>query len=179
MDPDTGHRTMKQILFRNLLGGALAAAVFVWSAFSAAAETGQRLIVNEVVIYLGVLPAEIIAEQAQGHHEPNMHRGTPGWGDQYHIMVALFDHTNWARITGADVSATLSDARTPGRRVAGPRKQLEPMTIAGSAAYGNYFNIPGNGPYRIDLEIRRSGTEQPIKAGFAYRHAVFSMQPRP
>lgn len=172
---------MKQILFRNLLGGALAAAVFVWSAFSAAAETGDRQIVNDVVIYLAVLPAEIVAGQAQGHHEPNMHRGTPGWGDQYHIMVALFDHTNWARIDGADVSATLSDARTPGRRVAGPRKQLEPMTIAGTAtaAYGNYFNIPGTGPYRIDLEIRRSGTKQPIKASFGYRHAVFSMQPRP
>ena len=35
------------------------------------------------------------------------------------------------------------------------------------------------GPYRIDLEIRRSGTKQPIKASFVYRHAVFSMQPRP
>ena len=167
---------MKQMLFRKLL---LAAAVFVGSAFSVAAETGQRLIVNDVVIYLGVLPAEIIAEQSPGHHEPNMHRGTPAWGDQYHVMVALFDHTNWARIDGAEVSATLSDARTPGRRVAGPRKQLETMTIAGSGAYGNYFNIPGTGPYRIDLQIRRAGTKPAINASFVYRHGVFSMQPRP
>jgi hypothetical protein len=172
------HRMMKQISFRNLLGGALAA-VFALSGVSAAAETEQRLIVKEVVIYMGVLPAEIIAEQAKGHHEPNMHRGIPDWGEQYHVIVALFDHTNWARITDADVSATLSDARVPGRRVAGPRKPLGPMMIAGSAAYGNYFHIPGNGPYRIDLEIRRPGTEQPIRASFLYRHAVFSMQPRP
>ena len=169
---------MKQILFRNLLGGALAA-VFALSGLSAAAETEQSLTVQEVVIYMGVLPAEIIAEQAKGHHEPDMHRGIPGWGEQYHVIVALFDRTNWARITNADVSATLTDTRVRGRRVAGPRKPLGPMMIAGSAAYGNYFNIPGNGPYRIDLEIRRPGIEQPIQASFVYRHAVFSMQPRP
>jgi hypothetical protein len=169
---------MKQISYRNLLGGALVA-VFALSGFSAAAEIEQSLTVKEVVIYMGVLPAVIIAEQAKGHHEPDMHRGIPGWGEQYHVIVALFDRTNWARITDADVSATLTDTRVPGRRVAGPRKPLGPMKIAGSAAYGNYFNIPGNGPYRIDLEIRRPGTEQPIQASFAYRHAVFSIQPRP
>lgn len=169
---------MKQISFHNLLGGALAA-VFALSGFSAAAETEQSLTVQEVVIYMGVLPAVIIAEQAKGHHEPNMHRGIPDWGEQYHVMVALFDHTNWARITDADVSATLSDARLPGRRVAGPRKKLESMKIAGRVVYGNYFNIPGNGPYRIDLEIRRPGIEQPIQASFAYRHGGFSMPPRP
>lgn len=173
------HQMMKQISFRNLLVGALAAAVFALSGFSSAAEIEQSLTVNDVVIYMGVLPAEIIAEQAKGHHESNMHRGIPGWGEQYHVIVALFDRTNWARITDADVSAALSDARVPGRRVAGPRKPLGPMMIAGSAAYGNYFNIPGNGPYRIDLEIRRPGTEQPIQASFRYRHAVFSIQPQP
>lgn len=100
---------MRRISFRNPLCGTLAAALFALFGISAAADTGQRLIVNEVVIYLGVLPAGIIAEQAEGHHESNMHRGIPGWGDQYHVMVAMFDHTNWARIIGADVSATLSE----------------------------------------------------------------------
>lgn len=48
------HRMMKQISFRNLLVGALTAAVlFALSGFSAAAETEQRLIVKEVVIYKG------------------------------------------------------------------------------------------------------------------------------
>ncbi|MBX9812141.1 MAG: hypothetical protein K2Y16_11110 [Burkholderiales bacterium] len=52
------------------------------------------------------------------------------------------------------------------------------MTIAGGAVYGNYFNMPGIGPYQIDIEIRRPHTQQLIKASFDYRHAVVSAQPR-
>lgn len=52
------------------------------------------------------------------------------------------------------------------------------MTIAGGTAYGNYFNMPGIGPYRIDLEIRRPGTQQLIEAGFEYHHAVVSPKSR-
>ena len=169
---------MKRISFRNLLCGALAAGLFVPFGISTAADTGQRQVVNGVVIYLGVLPAQMVAMQPKGHHEADMHRGAPDWGEQYHVMVSLFDHVNWAPIAVADVTVTVTDSRTAGHRVPGPRKQLERMTIADGVAYGNYFNMPGIGPYQVDIEIRRPGTQQLIKAGFDYRHAVVSAQPR-
>ena len=169
---------MRRISFRNLLCGALAIVLGALSGISIAADTGQRHVVNGVAISLGVLPAEMVFGQPKGHHEADMHQGAPGWGEQYHVMVSLFDHQNWMPITGAEVRATVSDARTPGQRAPGPRKQLGPMTITGGTAYGNYFNMPGIGPYRIDLEIRRPGTQQPIESGFEYRHAVVSAKPR-
>ena len=168
---------MKRISFRNLLCGALAAGLLVPLGISTAADTEQGQVVDGMVVYLGVLPAQMVAMQPEGHHEPDMHRGAPGWGEQYHVMVSLFDHVNWTPIANADVAVTVTDSRTPGHRVPGPRKKLERMTIAGGVAYGNYFNMPGIGPYQIDIEIRRAGTQQPIKASFDYRHSVVSAKP--
>lgn len=165
---------MKRISFRSLLCVAPAIVLGALSGISIAADAGQRQVVDGVAISLGALPAEMISGQPKGHHEADMHGGAPGWGEQYHIMSSLFDLQNWMPITGAEVRASVSDARTPGQRAPGPRKQLGPMTIAGGMAYGNYFNMPGTGPYRIDLEIRRPGAQQPIEAGFEYHHTVVS-----
>ena len=128
---------MRRISFRNLLCGALAIVLGALSGISIAADTGQRQVVNGVAISLGVLPAEMVFGQPKGHHEADMHQGAPGWGEQYHVMVSLFDHQNWMPITGAEVRASVSDARTPGQRAPGPRKQLGPMAIAGGMADGN------------------------------------------
>ena len=48
---------------------------------------------------------------------------------------------------------------------------LEPMLIAGTVAYGNYFDLSGNGPYRIVVQIRRTGQPRVIEAEFVFKHA--------
>jgi hypothetical protein len=50
-------------------------------------------------------------------------------------------------------------------------KKLEPMTVAGSLTYGNYFNMLRGETYRIDVEIRRRGSSGVIHATFHWAAA--------
>jgi hypothetical protein len=45
------------------------------------------------------------------------------------------------------------------------------MLIAGTIAYGNYFNLAGSGPYRIVVQIRRPGQPGVIETEFLFKHA--------
>lgn len=42
------------------------------------------------------------------------------------------------------------------------------MVIAGSITYGNYFSMPGAGPYRIDLRIRMPSVKHELRAIFTW-----------
>jgi hypothetical protein len=46
---------------------------------------------------------------------------------------------------------------------------LDPMKIAGTVTYGNYFKMPSAGPYRIAVEVRRPGAAHMIEARFEYK----------
>lgn len=52
-------------------------------------------------------------------------------------------------------------------------KALEPMAIAGKRSYGNYFRMPGNGPYRIEMQIRRPGSPVETRAIFDWGRSWF------
>src|SRR3990172_13106740 len=108
-----------------------------------------------------------------------MHGDVPAWGEQFHLIVTLFDQGSGKRVHDAAIKATVFDARRPGKRLGGPQKRLEPMLVAGAAAYGNYFNMPGPAPYRIELEIRRQGAAETIKLPIEYRHALVTTKLRP
>ena len=72
----------------------------LWSAVSpaSAVEQGQRRVVKGVVIYLGIMPAEILQKELPEHADPKMHDGVPPGGHVYHVMVALFDQATGRRI---------------------------------------------------------------------------------
>lgn len=135
---------------------------------AAAAEFDNRQVVQDVMINIGILPAT----DAGAAFGSEMHRDAPQWGDQYHVSVALSDRRGGSRITAANVRATVTNARVPGKRVSGPQKRLEPMLIAGKPGYGNYINMPAPGPYRVVLEVRRPGVPDVVKATFDYRHGI-------
>jgi hypothetical protein len=116
-------------------------------------------VVNGVEVYLGVLPAVMIAGHPAEHPESGMHGGFPGGG--YHVMVALFDAKTGKRITDAQVNAKVV---APSLHTVG--KPLESMTVAGSLTYGNYFNMLRGETYRIDVEIRRRAAPGVIHATF-------------
>jgi uncharacterized protein involved in high-affinity Fe2+ transport len=90
-----------------------------------------------------------------------MHGGVPV--GENHLTVALFDDRTGVRITRAKVSATITG---PDRFKL--TKKLEPMTIAGVVTYGNYFSMPGPGPYRIVLHIQAPDARQGIEAVFTW-----------
>ncbi len=122
--------------------------------------------VDGITIYLGMTPAAAIAkEYPKESAERMMHGGVPVGGDWHHILVAIFDAKTGRRVTGAHVTATVGEV---GR--SGVTEELQQMTLAGQAAYGNYFRMPGGALYRIDLSIRRPGVPGTVKAQFVYEH---------
>ena len=155
---------MYKRLFENLRRLAW---LLVLSLFSGAAMANDNLtkVVDGVTIYIGILPAEMIRGHPKEHPEGSMHGGVPRGGEQYHVMVALFDAKTGERINDADVKASVAGVGAKGWPV-----KLEPMNIANTITYGNYFNMSGYGPFRIDLQIRRLNTTRVIEARFEHKH---------
>jgi len=136
-----------------------------WSAPASAHAAGDSQTVGNVEIYLGLMPAEMIRGHPPQHTESSMHGGVSAASGDYHVLIALFDARNGKRITGARVSARVSEIG-----LSGQEKPLQPMQIAGTETYGNYFSMAGNGPFRIDIVIRLPGESQDIKAQFEHHH---------
>ena len=74
--------------------------------------------VGKVVIYLGVLPAAMIRGHPAQHTESSMHGGQPATSGEYHIVIALFDAKTGSRVTGAHVSARVSEIGLRSRKAA-------------------------------------------------------------
>lgn len=149
---------MMTLLRCALLGFALA---------NAAWAGADRQLADGIMVYLGVVPVEVVLEHVPQHLPPHpeaqMHGGPPEQPQRYHVMVALFDAASGARISNATVTARVSELA-----LAVTEKRLELMTIAGFATYGNYFPMPNAGPYRIEVRIRRPGVGGEVRTTFDY-----------
>lgn len=140
--------------------GAAAAALLGFAAV-AAGPADYRQVVSGVAIYFGMMPAQLVRGHPPEHPESGMHGGVPA--GENHLVVALFDDKTGARIIDAQVSATITG---PDNFKA--EKKLEPMVIAGTTTFGNYFYMPGPGPYRIALRMRAPGIGHEIQAAFTW-----------
>lgn len=151
------------IACRYVLVAAAGVLALVAAAALVAADHGK--VVDGVAIYFGVVPSEVIVGHPKGHEERAMHGGAPGTAHRHHVVVALFDEATGRRVENAKVSASVTE---PGR--ASQDKALDPMTIAGTLTYGNYFTMSGRGPYRIRVSATLPGFTRPYVADFDYRH---------
>lgn len=142
-----------------IMGGIVA--LFMSSAF--AADSSLHKVVDGVAIYLGVIPTELIKGHPKAHPESEMHGGAPVTEAQYHIVLALFDAKTGARITNAKVTASLSSFG-----FAVGKKTLEPMLIANTISYGNYFKLSAKSAHRIQIEISGVHPGQTIHATFEH-----------
>ena len=150
---------------QGLLRFVLLAFVIVSSPTMADTGGGDMKTVGNVLVYLGLLPTEMIRGHPQEHPEASMHGGVPSGSGQYHVIIALFDAKTGARIENADISARVFEIG-----LAGVEKKLESMQIAGTISYGNFFPMVGRGPFRISLTIHVPGQAQAIKTEFEHRH---------
>ncbi len=158
---------MKTSHLKTLLHVALISITTLLASTAFAADSATHKVVNGVAIYLGVLPAEMILGHPKPHTEAEMHGGVPAGTHQYHVLVSLFDAASGKRISGAKVSARVYEINR-----AGTQKKLEPMLIADTISYGNYFNMPSaNNPYRIRVRIELPGVAGVIETEFEYQHA--------
>lgn len=128
----------------------------------AAEEAPGLQTVGGLTVYLGVLPAAMVQGHQKGHTEAAMHGGVPSGRHAYHVIAAVFDATTGERIEDADIQARVSPLG-----LAGVTRQLEPMAIAGTITYGNYFTLDGSGTFRIDLTITHPS---PLHMEFTYDH---------
>jgi hypothetical protein len=120
--------------------------------------------VNGVTFYLGVMPAEIVRGHPKEHPESTMHGSPPKGSGSQHIVVALFDAKTGQRITDAKVSGRVAQLG-----LAADHKDLDPMQIAGSISYGNFYAMPNGGIYKIRVIATRKGESRQIEAEFEYR----------
>lgn len=157
---------MNTKFLRYTTAGVLALLLALASLTAHAAENTQYKIVDGLSIYVGVLPAEMLLGHSKGHEEREMHGGVPAGANRYHVVVALFDATSGKRITDAQVKIGGASIG-----IAAARKKAEPMLVNNQVTYGNYVTLPGQGPYKIQIEIRRTGTSKLIEVEFDYPFA--------
>jgi hypothetical protein len=133
---------------------------------SATSEDENYQVVDDLAIYLGVLPAAMVRGHPKEHPEASMHDGAPGGAHQYHIVVALFDARSGTRIENAAVTATVSGLGGVGSKTI----ELQPMVIAETITYGNFITLLGTDRYGIKLQISIPGREHPVQVAFDYQH---------
>ena len=140
------YKRMFQILCSTLLFMALAP----WPAATAADSSSETKTVGGIKFYVGILPSEMVLGHPKEHSESSMHGGPSARSGQYHIVVALFDAATERRISDAQVRARVTPLG-----MGGEEKALEAMPIGNAPSYGNFFNMPGKGPF----QHRHSGSK--------------------
>jgi cytochrome c5 len=134
------------------------------SSVASAATRQDFAVVDGTTVYFGVVSADVIRKHPKDY-PPRVYGVAPAGPAQYYVTVALFDTPNGQRIDDAVVKARVSTTME-----ASPEKTLEPITIANSRGYGNYFAMAGAGPYKITVHVRRPGASDVIQAQFEYTH---------
>ncbi|GAB3380021.1 hypothetical protein [Azotobacter armeniacus] len=151
---------------RPLLWLAVLALLFAFA--TAYADVLEQPVRKEgLVIYYGVLPAELIVLQELDvpgtHMKPSSARGA----GTHHVVIALFDEATGKRLSNASVQARVEPLGG-----AAQQKTLEPMQIAGTVTFGNFFRMDADMPYVIHLRIRRSDNHSPdVEVALPYRHS--------
>ncbi|MCA1370360.1 iron transporter [Bradyrhizobium sp. BRP14] len=140
--------------------------VLATSQSSAVSKSENYQVVDDLAVYLGVLPAAIVRGHPKEHPETSMHDGASGAVHQYHFVVALFDARSGTRIENAGVTATVSGLGGVGSKTI----ELQPMAIADTITYGNFVTLPGTDRYDIQLQIRVPGRQHPVRVVFEYQH---------
>jgi hypothetical protein len=132
---------------------------------AAAADVEGHKTIAGLSVYLGVLPAAMVRDHSGDRTGATMHGGLPRGPHAHHVIAAVFDAKTGKRIESAKVKARV---KPPG--LAGETQTLEPMAIAGTITYGNYFSIVDRQPYRIRLSITLAGTATPVVVEFSHHH---------
>ncbi|MBI2311243.1 MAG: hypothetical protein HYU77_01910 [Betaproteobacteria bacterium] len=152
--------------FKSLFRVSLLLALGTLAGLAAAhREQGQRKLVDDMEVELGIVPSEDLRGRPAGTPEKSMHAGVPKGKAQYHVLIAVFNRKTKQRISDAVVEATVGEV---GFR--GERKKLDPMAINDTITYGNYFRMPGVGPYVIAVKIRTPGMARAAEVRFDHKH---------
>ena len=146
---------------------AVAAAVaiaFIATPSGAGVVDGSKT-VDDLRIYLGVLPAGLV----RGHKAElatAVHGGLPRSSvHNIHVLAAVFDKNTGARLSGIRVNA-----RIHGRNQNRWTVSLKPMVVNNALTYGGFTNLGSEEDVMISVDVRRPNRRQVTTAQFEYRH---------
>lgn len=148
-----------------MLRAGIAALLIASPGPALAQTTSDYAVVDDVGMYLAVLPAEMLREYPRGSEESRMHGGVPGGKHVHHLQVALFDSKTNARITEAEVSVTVAEVGLPGIS-----KDLGPFTIGGALTYGGFFEFQKSDLYEVKVRALLPEDGRVIEKTFEYEH---------
>ena len=136
----------------------------VLSATAAGAATEYEKHADGLAVYLGVLPAQLLRGPSNGHLA-TMHGGLPSGSGSHHVVIAVYDERTGKQFDNATVDAAVAPIGT-----GETRRTLEPMKIANTTTYGNFFPMDGQGPYTISVSIRQQDQRAITNVRFNYAH---------
>jgi hypothetical protein len=141
-----------------LFAGALAGSIWGLPSAALAGDYSNPKVIDGIEIHLGIVPADMALKDPVVYKHGNKGHGS------HHLLVALTDPSNGARVGAAEVRARVAEVGLNGQE-----KQLDPLTMSPSkVSFGNFFLMNGLGPFRITLTIRRDSASTPIEANFEY-----------
>lgn len=129
------------------------------------AFSGNSGVVDGVAVYLGVLPGEMVRGHPAVHRRFRMRGGASGSRGEHHVPISLFD-AKGTRLENMEAQARIGEIG-----LSAVQKPLEPMQIASTVAYGNFFPMPNPGPYSVELGWRLKGGKKWTHAVFVCRHS--------
>lgn len=150
---------------RCALRAGIAAALIASSGAAVAQTTSDFAVVDDVTVYLAVLPAEMLRTFPPGSEESRMHGGVPRGKHVHHVQIALFDAQNNARISDARVTVTVTELG-----LAGTRAELEPFLVGDALTYGGYFDFQNRELYQIKVRAELPDDNRVIEKTFEYEH---------
>jgi hypothetical protein len=154
---------------RGFIVTGLALAMFASASVSHAGVLDGVQTVEDLTIYLGIVPAATVRSHSPNHVETRMHGGVPASGlHADHLVVALFDKGSGRRITKATVVALVKEMG--GKQWSVP---LQPMTVDNALTFGGYTALRLAAAYKVDVQVMRTTQVKRlhvVSAQFTYEH---------
>ncbi len=102
-------------------------------------------------VHLGVVSAVTLRQAPELiDKEKRLHANAIERPDMQHVLVSVFSAKSGQRVEDATVIAAV---RPNERRATTIERPLERMRTAGAIAYGNFFEMPRAGKYKITVQI--------------------------
>lgn len=115
-----------------------------------------------IEIYLGFIAAKMLRELPKSAPERSMHGGIPRGSGYYHVNVSLYDQTNQAPLTDAQVWMQFEQ---PGLTRA--ETELKPLVIS-AGSYGEYIKPQPRSRYIITIRIKKAHASRAVEAKFEH-----------
>lgn len=121
--------------------------------------------VDDLKIYLGVLPAGLV----RGHEAElatAVQRGLPRSSvHNIHVLAAVFDKNTGARLNGIRVNARIHGTNQNRWTV-----RLKPMIVNNALTYGGFTNLGAEEDVMISIDVMRPNRKHVTTAQFEYTH---------